>query len=188
MKSIITRLGEKSVYDAVCGCTRCGFCSQACPTHLATGRETMSSRGRNQLVRLLIEKRFEEPESAKEPLSTCLLCGACSAACPGQVPTSDLVLEGRRMLRGGRVPLAVRLLTRLMLERPALLAKLLHAGYLAKRLRLDALAAKAGVLRLLGLGVLEEMSSHVEETPKYFLEEMLRKDKDMLVKPGVAWL
>ncbi|MFA5137624.1 MAG: (Fe-S)-binding protein [Elusimicrobiota bacterium] len=188
MKSLITKLGEKSVYDAVCGCTRCGFCSQACPTHLATGRETMSSRGRNQLVRLLLEDRFEDPGSAQDPLSTCLLCGACTTACPGQVPTPDLVLEGRRRLRRGKVPLAVRALTRLMLERPALLAKLLHAGYLAKRLKLDAFAARTGVLRLLGLRVLEEMSSHVEETPNYFLEEILRNDKEMLVQPGVAWL
>ena len=75
LRRLLTRLGERSVYDAASQCTRCGFCEQACPTYTATGREAYSSRGRNQLVCALIEKRLAKPGAAADALGTCLLCG-----------------------------------------------------------------------------------------------------------------
>src|SRR5437762_4790694 len=95
---LITDLGERSTYDAASQCSRCGYCEQACPTYVATGRESQSARGRNQLVRLMLEGKLKDPAAAEEALSTCLLCGACASACYAHVPTADIVLEGRRML------------------------------------------------------------------------------------------
>ena len=97
---LLTDLGERTSYDAASQCSRCGYCEQACPTYVATGREAQSPRGRNQIVRLMLEGKLDDPAAAEEALSTCLLCGACVTACYAKVAVPDLVLEGRRALRG----------------------------------------------------------------------------------------
>lgn len=174
-----TDLGEASVYDAVSQCSRCGYCLQACPTFVLTGKEAFSGRGRNQMVRLMLEGKLQDPSAAEEALSTCLLCGACTSACYAHVPTAELVLEGRRSLRGAGPPLLVRGLTRLLADRRGVFGALLKAGYFFKRLGLARLAAKLGVLRLFGLRALEEAELHTEEAPSRFLEEHLREDREL---------
>jgi len=179
---LLTDLGEKSSYDAASQCCRCGYCEQACPTYVITGNESRSARGRNQLVRLLIEGKLAEPASAQDGLETCLLCGACTAACYARVATADIVLEGRRMLRAKPHWLA-RLLSRLMAEHRGGLALMLKAANRAKRLGLTALARP--VLRLIGLPGLALAEEHVKEAPLTFLYEILRR-RPRAAKP--QWL
>jgi glycolate oxidase iron-sulfur subunit len=167
---LLTDLGERSTEDAAAQCSRCGYCEQACPTYVATGREAKSPRGRNQLVRQMLEGKLADPQSAREALDTCLLCGACTTACYAKVAVPDIVLEGRRALRG-RTPWMVRLANRLLIEHPARLAALLKLGYLAKRLGLSKLARP--LLRALGYPVLAAMDEHVEEAPSRLLDEEL---------------
>lgn len=181
-----TALGERSDYDAVAQCSRCGYCEQACPTYKATGREAQSARGRNQIVRQFLEGKFEDPSSAEEALSTCLLCGACTTACPARVPTPDLVLEARREILG-QPEWARRLLRHLLVVRPDLLAKAVRAGFALKRMGLAGLAAKTGLLRLLGLRALAEADAHVKETPERTLAEALREDASLRAGPDAAW-
>lgn len=176
-----TDLGERSTYDAASQCSRCGYCEQACPTYVATGRESQSPRGRNQLVRLMLEGKLQDAASAQEALSTCLLCGACSTACYAHVSVPDIVLEGRRMIapRPHRLVLAA---TRLMLKRPRLFEALLKLAYLAKRLGLSALGRP--FLRMAGLEGLAEADRHLAEAPLVFLSEILRGKKKAA---GVSW-
>jgi glycolate oxidase iron-sulfur subunit len=183
---LLTELGERSSYDAVSQCSRCGYCEQACPTYVATGRESFSPRGRNQLVRLMLEGRLEDPASAAEALSTCLLCGACQTVCPAHVPTADIVLEGRRALArpGARLVDAVQ---RLMRERPALFRALMAWGFRFKRWGLAGLAAKSGVLKLLGLGVLAEMATGTDEAPERTVDEVLAGRPELGPAEGAAW-
>ena len=68
---LLTELGERTVYDAASQCNRCGKCLEICPSYAASRRESMSPRGRNQLVRLLIEDKLSDPESLREALDTC---------------------------------------------------------------------------------------------------------------------
>lgn len=184
---LLTELGEQSVHDASSHCTRCGYCEQACPTYVETGRETFSGRGRNQLVRALVEDKLEDPQAAQEALSTCLLCGACTTACPGRVPTADLVLEGRRMLRGGKPSWAARILTGLIAGDRERFAKLLKWAYTLQGFGLARLAAASGILRLLGLRPLEEASRHVENGPEKFLFEHLREDPELKGGGALKW-
>lgn len=179
---LLTDLGERSTYDAVSQCSRCGYCEQSCPTYLATGDESKSPRGRNQILRQLIEGRLTDKASALEALSTCLLCGACQTACYAKVPVPDLALEGRRLLRGDTHPL-VRLVTRLQMERPGLLRLLLKAGYVIKRLGLSRLGRP--FLRLIGLPVLAAMDEHVDDAPLAFADERLAR-RPQAAAP--AWL
>lgn len=179
---LLTDLGERSTYDAVSQCSRCGYCEQSCPTYLATGEERKSPRGRNQILRQLIEGTLVDRASAEEALSTCLLCGACQTACYAKVPVPDLALEGRRLLRGAAHPL-VRLITRWQVRRPALLRRLLKLGFLLKRLGLSRLGRP--LLRALGLPVLAAMDEHVEDAPLEFADERLAR-RPQAAAP--AWL
>jgi glycolate oxidase iron-sulfur subunit len=144
---LLTDLGERSTEDAAAQCSRCGYCEQACPTYVATGREAQSPRGRNQIVKLMLAGKLDDPKAAEEALSTCLLCGACVTACYAKVSVPDIVLEGRRALRG-KTPWMVRVVSRLLISSPGTLAVLLKLGYMAKRLGLSASARP--VLRALG--------------------------------------
>jgi glycolate oxidase iron-sulfur subunit len=179
---LITDLGERSTYDAVSQCSRCGYCEQSCPTYLATGEESKSPRGRNQLLRQLIEGKLVDRASAEEAFSSCLLCGACQTACYARVPVPDLALEGRRLLRGETHPL-IRWVVRLQIERPALLRVLLKSGYIAKRLGLSRLTRP--LLKAVGLPVLAAMDEHVDSSPLTFADESLSK-KPQASAP--AWL
>lgn len=167
---LLTDLGERTDYDAAAQCSRCGYCEQACPTYVATGREAWSPRGRNQLVRQMLEGKLADPKDAEEALSTCLLCGACTTACYAKVPTVDIVLEGRRRIRGDGHWL-VRAVTGLLLTGPAALRLLLKAGFLLKRLGLSRLARP--LLRSIGLPALAEMDAHVDEAPRRLLDDEL---------------
>ncbi len=183
-----TEAGDLSAYDAVSQCSRCGYCLQSCPTFVVSGKEAWSGRGRNQVVRMMLEKRLEDPKLAEDALSTCLLCGACTSACYAHVPTADLVLEGRRAIRGGRTPLLVRLLTALLLDRPATLAWGLRAANLLKACGVARLVSMTGILRLVGLKGLEQAEREVREAPLRFLNERLRGAPGPAPGERPAWL
>jgi glycolate oxidase iron-sulfur subunit len=167
---LLTDLGERSVYDAASQCSRCGYCEQSCPTYKATGEEKKSPRGRNQLVRLLLEGKPVDKAAAAEAFDTCLLCSACSTTCYAHVPTADIVLEGRRLLRE-KAPWLSRALCALLLERPRLFERLLKLANIAKRLGLSKLARPA--LRWAGLPGLAIADEHVSLAPHAFSHERL---------------
>ncbi len=186
LNRLITELGERSLYDAVSQCSRCGFCEQACPTYVASGSEAFSARGRNQIVRMLIEGKIEDPSSAEEALSTCLLCGACSTACPAGVPTADIVLEGRRMLRGEPTGIAAWIIG-LVSRRPGTFAVLLRWAYRFERWGLASLVVKSRILSLVGLKVLETAARQLVDPPKRFLFEELRDDGRQSLSEAAQW-
>ncbi|MFA6318492.1 MAG: (Fe-S)-binding protein [Elusimicrobiota bacterium] len=169
---LITDLGERSTYDAASQCSRCGYCETACPTYAATGRESRSSRGRNQLVRMVLEDKAPAGGDLKEALTTCLLCGACTSACYGRVPTPDIVLEGRRLL--GTSPCWVQEAMTFVVKRPGLMALLLKAAFVAKRFGLSALVRRSGLLAALGMRWLAVADAELREAPLEFLTETLR--------------
>ena len=86
-------------------CARCGKCLPSCPSFLATGRETLSPRGRVALL----EAGLLPPEET----FSCLLCGACEAVCPNEVPLLRHLLEVRVKKRTPYASLLPPLLKRL---------------------------------------------------------------------------
>jgi Fe-S oxidoreductase len=89
-----------------------------CPTFVATGEEIMSTRGRANTIRAVLEGRGLEggdPLSSVEleaALSNCLSCKACSTECPSNVNLALLKAElvQARHRRDGR-PLRARVLS-----------------------------------------------------------------------------
>ncbi|OGR51667.1 MAG: hypothetical protein A2049_10210 [Elusimicrobia bacterium GWA2_62_23] len=176
LNSLLTDLGERTIYDAAAQCNRCGYCETACPTYMLTGRETISARGRNQFMRLLVEGKAKDPADAAEALSTCLLCGACSSACYAKVPTPDIVLEGRRALDGYGDNFFARAAVKTLLDAPGLFSFWLKLAYLAKLTGLPRLAARLGLYDLLGMPGLADAEGALDRVPLRFAADLLRKD------------
>ena len=84
-------------------CNGCGVCLKQtptmCPTFIATGEEYMSTRGRANAIRAVLELRGLEngdPLKSSEleaALSNCLSCRACTRECPSNVNMSLLKAE-----------------------------------------------------------------------------------------------
>ena len=103
-------------------CNGCGGCRKdsptMCPTYIATGDEIMSTRGRANVIRAVLEGRGLEgldPLQSLEldtALSNCLGCKACTAECPSNVNLSLLKAElmHAQNQRGG-LPIRARLLS-----------------------------------------------------------------------------
>ena len=131
-------------------CARCGACTAVCPLYLASGRESLTARGKLHLLDRL------SPGAASRTyadiLSKCLLCGACTAACPRKIDTPALITRARRDLnrQAGRNVLASSLAGRL-LARPNLLAKSLRASAAAGDLLARVLPPGSGLRLKLGL-------------------------------------
>jgi len=97
-------------------CNGCGGCLKPtptmCPTYVATGEEGMSTRGRANLIRAVLERRGSgaDPLTAMEleyALSNCLACKACTTECPSNVnlPLIKAELLHARARRDGLTPL-----------------------------------------------------------------------------------
>ncbi|PYJ04404.1 MAG: hypothetical protein DME25_10025, partial [Verrucomicrobia bacterium] len=84
-------------------CNGCGGCRKEtpvmCPTFLATGEEIMSTRGRANIIRAVLEQRgtpAADPLGSAEleaALSPCLSCKACTTECPSNVNLALLKAE-----------------------------------------------------------------------------------------------
>jgi len=83
-------------------CNGCGGCRKdanvMCPTFIATGEEIMSTRGRANAIRAVLELRgmHGDPLKSKEldaALSNCLACKACTNECPSNVNMALLKAE-----------------------------------------------------------------------------------------------
>ncbi len=83
-------------------CNGCGACRKEtptmCPTFIATGEEILSTRGRANIIRHIIEESSHNPESLfsdelKQAIKYCLACRACTVECPSNVNMSLLKAE-----------------------------------------------------------------------------------------------
>src|SRR5438128_7344364 len=83
-------------------CNGCGGCRKdaptMCPTFLATGEEIMSTRGRANVIRKILQWRENghdplESEELDAALSNCLSCKGCTPECPSNVILALLKAE-----------------------------------------------------------------------------------------------
>ncbi|PYM00097.1 MAG: hypothetical protein DMF19_10760 [Verrucomicrobia bacterium] len=83
-------------------CNGCGGCRKdaptMCPTFLATGEEIMSTRGRANVIRKILQWRENgndplESEELDAALSNCLSCKGCTPECPSNVNLALLKAE-----------------------------------------------------------------------------------------------
>lgn len=91
-------------------CIHCGLCLPACPTYLATGRESESPRGRIYLMKLWQEGELPLDSRIAEHIDSCLGCMGCQTACPSGVQYEKMLNQARPKL----VPFRNKKVRRLM--------------------------------------------------------------------------
>ena len=93
---------DGSFADNLEQCNGCGGCLKQtptmCPTFVATGEEIMSTRGRANAIRAVLELRGTGGDPLRSPeleaaLSNCLSCKACTTECPSNVNMALLKAE-----------------------------------------------------------------------------------------------
>ena len=83
----------RTLEDEARHCIRCGLCLPVCPGYRLSLNETDSPRARVALLRAMREGLVERPgENTAAQFYRCLLCGACTFACPSGVAV-DRILE-----------------------------------------------------------------------------------------------
>ncbi|MGA2081083.1 MAG: (Fe-S)-binding protein [Holophaga sp.] len=82
-------------------CGHCARCLEVCPTYQALRIETLSSRGRWDLINGVAEGTLQPGPRYWESLSLCMNCMACSAVCPKGVDPERMVREARAKLARG---------------------------------------------------------------------------------------
>jgi len=118
-----TPLGVRTLQNSVAFCNRCGLCSTACPAYETLRQETFSPRGHNQTLRLIFEGKLRPRSfraSLEEIVRSCSLCGRCTQACPGKIPTAEHMLELRRILNLNILPGTLRAVMRWRAGKPRL--------------------------------------------------------------------
>jgi Fe-S oxidoreductase len=109
---------ERSADDEARHCVRCGLCLSVCPGYRESLKETDSPRARVALVQAVKEGRMEMPtDGYSAAFFRCLLCGACTFACPSGVAV-DRILELTRgdLADAGLLPEALCDLDRRIVE------------------------------------------------------------------------
>ena len=86
------------VYEAASECNKCSLCQATCPAYVVNPVEWETARGRIALIRDAMEGRLELSDIAEGPLSSCLTCDNCVAACAPRVPTGHIVSRARQEL------------------------------------------------------------------------------------------
>lgn len=76
-------------------CIGCGGCLFYCPVYAETGSEDYVARGRNRLLKGLLEDCTDLVAGAKDRFDKCLLCGGCTMACPQGVRNDLITLAAR---------------------------------------------------------------------------------------------
>src|SRR5262249_2385453 len=114
-------------------CIHCGLCLPACPTYLATGRETESPRGRIYLMNLWQKGEQLLTPRLAEHIESCLGCFGCQTACPSGVQYEQILNQARPHLARRR-PGRLRKLMRFVFDK--ILPDYPRLRFLGKALRL----------------------------------------------------
>ena len=89
---------KTQLYDEIAKCNRCGFCLAHCPVYAVKGREWATPRGKNALVRAIIEGKIDWTPEIEETIFRCTGCRLCTQTCFPAVETNQGVLAGRQCL------------------------------------------------------------------------------------------
>lgn len=88
----------KEVAKEVSSCDRCGACLPECPLFRFRDVEIASARGKNAIARALAEGGIKPSIEVLQAVNFCLLCHACTDACPNKIRTDEAMTKLRQLL------------------------------------------------------------------------------------------
>jgi glycolate oxidase iron-sulfur subunit len=161
------------VYEDVSRCNKCSLCQAVCPTYQVNPVEWETARGRVALIRDAMEGRLELRDIADGPLSTCLGCDNCMAACPPRVPTARIVGRARQELHEQEgYPRGQRWLLRSVLPRSGGTRTLHRLSRAVQVTGLHWTARRLGVTRRMGTA--GQMAERVGPLPRRRADQRVR--------------
>lgn len=187
LQSVPGNPGLCSLQESVARCTRCNGCVQSCPSYFIYKEETFSPRGRNQILRLLLERKIkpvQHIELLERAATHCMLCGRCTRACAGHLAMAEHTLALRQALDVNVLPATLRGVLRWRSRRPDLLAKLANTYYFLRRIGAARLARLALPLRWLK-HLDDILPDHPMTLPAALRQAGIKADAD---QPGALYL
>ena len=77
---------------------KCGFCSFFCPVYQEEKTETAVARGKNYLIKQVLQGNQEFTPEMGEVIGKCLLCKRCAANCPAKTQIDRVVVGARAQM------------------------------------------------------------------------------------------
>lgn len=115
-------------------CMRCGFCSFFCPVYQEEHVESSVARGKNYLVKLVLQGQQEFTPHLGEIIGKCLLCKRCAANCPAKAQIDRVVVAARaQMVQEKGLGLLKRIIFRRLMARRRTLARAAKLLQVAQR-------------------------------------------------------
>jgi glycolate oxidase iron-sulfur subunit len=94
-----TKMDKTDYVDALSHCVRCGSCKAPCPTYDSDPSEGMGARGRLVLTRALLSGDLKPSAVLNDRIFSCILCKACTGACPLCIDIPEAIYHARAVLR-----------------------------------------------------------------------------------------
>ncbi|MHB0959642.1 MAG: (Fe-S)-binding protein [Pirellulaceae bacterium] len=76
-------------------CMKCGFCGYFCPIYREEREEKGLARGKDQLIRFLLEGQQDLTQGFYQAIDNCLLCKTCVQYCPAKTRIDHAVTAAR---------------------------------------------------------------------------------------------
>lgn len=76
-------------------CMKCGFCTYVCPVYQEEKIESSVARGKNELVKGLLNGELRLSRSLADRLYKCTACMACTESCPSKAPIPRIMVAAR---------------------------------------------------------------------------------------------
>jgi glycolate oxidase iron-sulfur subunit len=76
-------------------CMKCGFCAYVCPVYQEEKIESAVARGKNELVKGIINGELDFSRELADRLYKCTACMACTESCPSKAPIPRIVVAAR---------------------------------------------------------------------------------------------
>ncbi len=97
-------------------CMKCGFCGYYCPIYREERDEKGLARGKDQLIRFVLEGQQDLSKGFYQAIDNCLLCKTCVQYCPAKTRTDHAVTAARGDYVAEKgLPLAKRIVFRYVL-------------------------------------------------------------------------
>lgn len=158
-------------------CNKCGTCMSVCPVYQVTGMEVYAPRGKLSLIEANREGRLPFSDRFAELLSYCLLCGACSNACPAGVNADASIQEARaRLVEEKGLPAGKRYFFHYLLDSEHLLPFILKGGSLIQGLLCKRIPEDSGLHCRFPISLLAGRSWLPSLASTFFLENDLPQE------------
>ena len=182
---------RKISYDEVSKCNRCGFCLPHCPIYKIKGVESASPRGRNAIVKAVIEGRLHLSSDMEKSIFSCVGCGACKIACFPSIDTKQLVFNQRAVLKSnGIAPMGAKKILENLMEEHNILGEPNEERIEWKDTLKDQLSEavfKEKAETVYFVGCVSSFYPRVQNIPLTFSKILLYAEVDFTILGGNEW-